>query len=311
MTTGSTRREALGVIAGSGLVVRQTRSADIAADAVPGDLARYLDLGSKASGGPGDEACGAWLEARLQALGYATRRQAFQVPLGETSGALTIAGVETPMWCAPTQSALTVRGAPLAHVDDPRGAAGGIAVARLAFRRWSSATAPLVQQAIARAHDAGARALVLVTEGPTGETIALNVPAGDPPPIPIATVGSRLSGPLMAAAWRREPCDGRFGGRVGDRSAFNVIGEAGAEGLRLVISTPRSGWFACGGERGPGVAVWLALAGWAAAARGVRVTFLATSGHEFEGLGVRTRIQAVARLALECRAGPGPRSLHP
>ena len=32
----------------------------------------------------------------------------------------------------------------------------------------------------------------------------------------------------------------------------------------MVLSTPRSGWFTCAGERGPGIALWMALLPWMA-----------------------------------------------
>lgn len=285
MMWSSTRRDALGAMVASGLMTRAGGSAAEVASTTQADLTRYIDFGIKASGGPGDEACGSWLEERLRTLGMATRRQAFPVPSGETAGVLTAGPVETPIWCPPTQAGLALRSVPIVHLEDPRGAADCVAVARLPFRRWSSAKVPLVRQAARRAHDLGAQALILVTDGPTGETIALNVSEREPTPVPLATVGPRHCDALVAAAWRRETVDAVLPGRAEHRSAFNLVGETGSSGLRLVVSTPRSGWFACGGERGPGVAVWLALARWAASARGVRATFVATSGHEFEGLG--------------------------
>ena len=56
----------------------------------------------------------------------------------------------------------------------------------------------------------------------------------------------------------------------------------------IVVSTPASGWFTCGGERGPGIAILLALAEWASARRGnVNYLFVANSGHELDFLGAR------------------------
>ncbi|MGA0608577.1 hypothetical protein ACO2Q0_21520 [Phenylobacterium sp. VNQ135] len=46
-------------------------------------LERFAGLGDKASGGPGDDASGAWLEGELGRIGYACRRQAFEVPFFE------------------------------------------------------------------------------------------------------------------------------------------------------------------------------------------------------------------------------------
>jgi hypothetical protein len=62
-----------------------------------------------------------------------------------------------------------------------------------------------------------------------------------------------------------------------------------------VLSTPRSGWFGCAGERGTGLAVWLMLAQWAARARlPVNVALVATSGHEYEYAGGERYIAELA-----------------
>jgi hypothetical protein len=54
----------------------------------------------------------------------------------------------------------------------------------------------------------------------------------------------------------------------------------------LVISTPRSGWYVCAGERGPGIAAWLWLARWASkAVQGYNLAFVCNTGHEYEYLG--------------------------
>jgi hypothetical protein len=52
-----------------------------------------------------------------------------------------------------------------------------------------------------------------------------------------------------------------------------------------VISTPLTGWFHCGGERGPGIALWLRTA--AMLARSPRpVVMLGTGSHEIGHLGM-------------------------
>jgi hypothetical protein len=56
----------------------------------------------------------------------------------------------------------------------------------------------------------------------------------------------------------------------------------------IVVSTPASGWFTCGGERGPGIAILLALAEWASSRRGaLNYLFVTNSGHELDFLGAR------------------------
>jgi hypothetical protein len=52
-----------------------------------------------------------------------------------------------------------------------------------------------------------------------------------------------------------------------------------------VVSTPKSGWLHCAGERGSGIAIWLGLARWLAASTDHNLTVVAASGHEFDGYG--------------------------
>ena len=50
---------------------------------------RYVGFGDKASGGPGDIACGAWVEQELAAAGYSCRRQGYEMPAYEGEATLT------------------------------------------------------------------------------------------------------------------------------------------------------------------------------------------------------------------------------
>lgn len=73
--------------------------------------------------------------------------------------------------------------------------------------------------------------------------------------------------------------------------SFNVIGKISGtkKHLRpLIISTPRSGWWQCAGERGGGLACWLETMRVLAAKRPARdCLFVAFSGHELGFLGIR------------------------
>jgi len=61
------------------------------------------------------------------------------------------------------------------------------------------------------------------------------------------------------------------------------------------VSTPRSGWFGCAAERGPGVAVWLDLARWAAKAMPDHdLAFVCNTGHEYEYLGASEAMKQIA-----------------
>lgn len=70
---------------------------------------------------------------------------------------------------------------------------------------------------------------------------------------------------------------------------MNVIASIGSGNRLRLVTTPISGWFGCAGERGPGVAIWLALARHLAAnpVADTRFIFAAFTGHELDGTGSR------------------------
>ena len=287
-----------------------------------GVLERYFGFGVKASGGPGDNACGAWLEGELAKAGYACRRQEFEVPFFKARQATLATGAAS----APVipQAVVVPTGpgglrAPLRLAEPPGDLAGAIAVVVLPFRRWAAATDPEIARRLTDVFSRGAVAAVLVTTGPSGEAIALNTPPAAPlHPRPVAGLAPKDAGPVLAAA-----AAGREGlltvdGQGGRRPAFNLIGRLDRGAAQTVIlSTPRSGWFSCAGERGSGLAVWLYLALWAAkAAKTVNVELICTSGHEFQYLGGAQYIEhaaakpAVTRLWAHLGANVAARDWH-
>ncbi|MBW1813842.1 MAG: hypothetical protein JRJ39_09260, partial [Deltaproteobacteria bacterium] len=71
--------------------------------------------------------------------------------------------------------------------------------------------------------------------------------------------------------------------------AFNVLGVLQRGEKWIVVTTPSSGWFSCGGERGPGVALFLGLARWAANMNTKHsLIFIANSGHELDNMWMNT-----------------------
>jgi hypothetical protein len=253
-------------------------------------LARYATYGDKASGGPGDNASGAWLESELEGLGYACRRQIFDVPAYEgaaptlTTGAAR--GVLIPQAAVVVTGEAGVSG-PLRLALEGVALDGALALIVLPYGRWSSVRGGVERQ-VRRVIAAGAVGAVLVTTGPTGEAIALNAPAEGPAfDRPVAVLAPREAAPFVEAARRGDTASLHILGRAFRREAFNVTATlAGGRAKTLVISTPRSGWFGCMGERGPGLAVWRMLAEWAIRANlPVNIALVATSGHEYENVG--------------------------
>ncbi|HZZ33769.1 MAG TPA: hypothetical protein VFE10_17435 [Phenylobacterium sp.] len=264
------------------------------AAALQATLERYAAFGVKASGGAGDMASGAWLEGELARAGYACRRQAFEVPFFEVREAGLTCGearatVIPQAIVAPTgPRGLT---APLRLASARGDLTGAIALVVLPYKRWTGLADPQVARPLADAVGRGAAGVVLVTTGPTGEAIALNVSTHRPAvERPVAILAPKDAGPFVAAAVEGRTAtftlDGR-GGQGERRPAFNLIARLGRKAPKtLVISTPRSGWFGCAAERGSGLAIWLSLAQWLARTNhAVNVELLATSGHEYEYLG--------------------------
>lgn len=285
----STRR---GLLAGSAAALAACATAPDQTPTLAGDLAAYADFGPKWAGGQGDNACGAWIENRLAQAGFDVGRQVV--------AANDVASIGASLQLGPRSVRLALHDAGRAPggnsiaapvvvwtpaASDLEQARSAIVIAHLNSRRWSSALQNEIRGTIARAAAAGAQALVLVTHGPTGELIRLNRP------LDAGELAVLLMAPRDWNEIARAPLPTRASIVVGrapnQQDAFNVVGRIERQGARfVVVSTPRSGWGVCAGERGPGVAVFLALAQWAQRNLSRHsLVFACTSAHEFEGAG--------------------------
>jgi len=251
-------------------------------------LERYHAFGDKAAGGPGDIASGEWLEVELKGLGFNCSRQTYDVPAFEGEATLTSGAARADL--IPQAIVVpTLReglGGPL-YLAGAGKSGPGIALLVLDYARWSSAVGQIARR-VQAVLDGGASAVIIVTTGPTGEALALNAPVDKPLfDRPVAVMAPKDAGPFLQAAVRGEAATLRVTGRSFRRPAFNVTASLDNGAARtLVISTPRSGWFSCAGERGSGMATWLMLVRWAAGSRlPVNIALVATSGHEYENAG--------------------------
>ncbi len=280
------------------------RRHDPVAPSVAEDLRRYLDFGGKQSGGDGDNACGEWLAEELARAGFAVERQGVSVPYFAPQRCELISGESrAELWPQPIVRPTPAQGisAPILRVDGDGHAAaplaGAIALVDLPFGRWSSALAPRIRRPIDAAFAAGAVAVVAVTNGPTGKVIALNADGRAPMFAgPTALLAPADAAPFLRAAARGDRATLHLTGRSGRRPGYNLIGriDRGAERW-VIVSTPRSGWFTCAGERGGGVAAWLDLARWLpGAASGFNLAFICNSGHEYEYLGAEEMLREIA-----------------
>ena len=268
------------------------RTADpLAGAALMADVRTYVGFGAHRSGSPGDVATTAWFARRWRALGYDIEHMPLEAPNADTTRAelvfadQTIAGIAQPplgftpkgglrfglaRWVEGARSEVNTR---IAVVDLPRGANGLLPFA--AYRT-----------AVEAAAKAGAVAVVAVMDTPSGEPAYNNTPIDMKPGIPVLMLPARFRDRLQQAGRLNEVAELYIEGPGGVRTARNTIARAGKSGPWLIVSTPQSGWFRCGGERGPGIAMSLALAAWAMR-QGFqnRLLFVTTSGHEWTDAG--------------------------
>ena len=281
-------------------------------DAIESDLRKYLDFGIKQAGGEGDNACGEWLEGELQAFGFEVERQTIQAPFFDARRAeLVVEGASAAVWPQPIVMPTPAGGleAELVRVDAQGNAmadlAGAIALIDLPSGKWSSMMAPALHEPIEAAFAAGAIAAVAITNGPTGKIIALNTDGAEPMfSGPTALLAPEDAAPFLAAASQQDAKAKLFlEGAGGRRPAFNLIGKLDrGKDEWLVISTPRSGWFTCGAERGGGIAAWLKIARWSAeAVSDLNIAMICNSGHEYENLGAEEAIREAAPKPEETR----------
>lgn len=273
----------------SGIAAQTAKAQPIGEAQISRWLNTYASFGDKASGGEGDNACGDWLIKELQTAGYSCSKQTFDVPAFEGRATLATGATEVdviPQAVVVTTAAGGLQGRLHLH-GEPGGMRGDIRLIILPHRRWSSIVGAVARQ-VDEAFAGGAAGAVLVTTGPSGEALALNAPADRPLFAgPVAVLAPRAAQTFISAARRGETGTLSIQGKSFRRQAFNVTAKLDRGTPRdLVLSTPRSGWFGCVGERGPGIAAWLSLARWAATAPiSANVHLLCTSGHEYENRG--------------------------
>lgn len=252
------------------------------------DLEHHAALGYKFSGGPGDIATANWISARLSAVGYRVEESAADMPFWEERVARLEAGPvsvdvqpQTPV--VPTgPNGVT---APLALVEDQSpDVRGRIAVFLTPFGRHA-ALAPNrgIGQTVARLADAGASAVIVVTRGPSGEAIALNVrPAAPFVPVPMAVLAPKDAAPIMEAARGRAEGTLILDGDATRRPSPNIVARLERGDRWIAVSTPRSGWYQCVGERGTGTAAFLEIAAWAVNRFPQHsIWLLSSGGHEY------------------------------
>jgi hypothetical protein len=267
-------------------------------DALYRDVLRYSDLGEHRAGTEVDRATSEWLFREIREAGLDARMApvAFRQFFPEHHS-LTVDDRQLecfPLWW-PTVTGPTPMAAALAAYREggpPGHLAGKIGVITFPRPRGSSTiTAGSYHNALIKAAaDAGAVAIAAITPERSGDFIGQNAGYGETPwPVPVLLVAGRDEEFLNKAAAEGREAFFLLDGSYRSATLDNVIGTIGGTDNLVVVTTPSSGWFRCAGERGPGVALWLAMARWASRRPRTDLGFLfaATPGHELHGVGMR------------------------
>ncbi|MBW2060705.1 MAG: hypothetical protein JRI95_03995 [Deltaproteobacteria bacterium] len=269
------------------------------------DVVVYAKLGPHMTGVKGDIATSKWIAGELKIAGLESRLQTWKLrQFFIHSCALTVGGheVETfPFWYPKTTGPAPVR-APLAVMTRDTGA--GELKGRIAFvSSRNSARAAVYSRGInsiaVQAAKAGAVGLVVAVGSLSGDLPAIN--ARQPfhqTPLPLPSVIIAIKDEARAAKAAKAGLAASLlidGEEKPDAQAHNLVGTLRRGDRWIVVTTPTSGWFECAGERGPGVALFLALARWAGQSQSqFSYLFLGNSGHELDNIGAHHTLDKYA-----------------
>ncbi|MDB5158802.1 MAG: hypothetical protein JWR50_3509 [Mucilaginibacter sp.] len=286
-------------------------------DALFSNVKKFVKFGIHRTGTPGDYATSEWLGSELKSYGYKVNYLAFPLKQFFLESASVQAGqhkVEAfPLWYVNDKIKQDISGKLVdARSNTTKETLGhNIALTRLSGGgQLDAANVSRLKGLIA----AGASAVIAISENISGEIVASNAQKDQTPwAVPIVIVAPKDSAALLSNLSKTVSI--KVKGTFKQINARNVYGTIGHGDKYVVISTPISGWFTCGGERGPGVATWLALAKWAASAK-LPYTFIFTgnSGHELAGLGANAFLDKLApsadKTALWVHLGAGIATLQ-
>ncbi|MDR3269242.1 MAG: hypothetical protein LBT83_09275 [Tannerella sp.] len=250
---------------------------------------KYTSLGDHRTGTPINTETVDWLAAELTQYGYTVHYPEFPIHQFFFEDAAVISGSDTvhifPQWWVNEHASQDVTGqlVDIGALPDDLPLSGKIALIRLSEGQGYRKALRLIDSLVNKQVEA----VVVVTENSTGDLSAFNS-TSEPHPwkVPVVLAGLKDAGKLAAFIAHKKPVRLFIKGRYRDVKAKNVYGTVGTGKEHVVISTPVSGWFGCGGERGPGIAVWLELARWAAGLKSdYTFVFTGNSGHELAGIG--------------------------
>ncbi len=252
------------------------------------DVKTYVDFGIHHTGLGADLAVSDWQARHLTGLGFDVSYGAVPVKqhIADKSDLILDGGQTLSVWPQwPQPHASSDIEAPL--VDRSEDASASIEKGAIVIVRVSGNTIDTEDNLgrIAPAFAAGAAAVIAVSTHESGLYQIGNVSEHMKPFAGPIVLAGQLDLPAILAAKR-----GRIviGGRFQQVEGQSVTGRIDRGNKWIIVSTPQSGWTNCGGERGPGIALFRGLSSvLAGRADGPSLCFTSNSGHEFHNLGAR------------------------
>jgi hypothetical protein len=286
------------------LMARDTPNADpLSGDRLYDHVVHYTQIGEHRTGTTGDRLTAEWIRREFSSYGLKAAFHPVTMNLFEvTAGFLEVGEARfraDPEWY-PTPTPIDGIRAPMRMLKDGEDLSvlrGKIWVVEVQMLR------PVVPREIkekaVKAAEAGALAVVMTLTYRTRELTGRGAHGenGQKPwcPIPLVGVAGKHDA-VVEAAKRGETARLVVQGREEKNAqALNVTGTVGSGKNHIIVTTPQSGMFRCGGERGGGIAVLLGLAEWVGRRDpNARYLFSANTGHEQDGSGARLLVETLA-----------------
>lgn len=255
-------------------------------------LSRHAGFGNKHSGSAGDMATAGWISSELETAGFQITQQPVTVPVNRVEH-LSLTGGNFTLYAQPNMIPGTVT-APLVVIHDAvqaSRASGAIAVLVLPYARHSTLWLPPVAPLIESVMTAGAKALIVLATGPSGDILGLNTYA-DRAYVPVPLVMGKPDELPQYLALAGRTVTLSLQGHVEHVASPNVIAQRRAGPRWIAVSTPRTGFFSCLTERGSGTAAFLAMARRLPALYPDHSLFLMnTTGHELAFAGTHEALK--------------------
>jgi hypothetical protein len=285
--TDFSRRFVIGAAPASLAVASAFKANAAVTPSLEDDIRTFVGFGEHRCGTIGELRSAEWIAGRLRALGYAAELSTFPVrTIMDPGGAFVAGEVRTPafpQWHTPAAGL----NRPMEGELRPLATAtpGSLAIVDHPFPTgayWQ----PAQQEAAMAAHAAGAQALVIAVDDRTDAIYACNQEVAADLPVPVAIIRPSALKQALAGLQPGRTATLRLKGDVTEATGHYIAAHKPGDGEAIVISTPLTGWFHCGAERGPGIALLLKLARDLAASNRP-VWLLVTGGHELGHIGMK------------------------